>query len=46
MGITIKRFNKKWKIRIDEEWEFPEDEDFKNVLNQLIQQKAKFGELK
>jgi hypothetical protein len=43
--IGITQYQKKWRIRIEEEWEFPDFEAFKSTLDSMVAKKSEFGQL-
>ena len=45
MAINIKQRNSKWRIEINEDWEFKTKQDFERCLKQLVNFKAKNGQL-
>ena len=45
MGINLKHHNEKWRIEINEVWEFTSHEDFTGTLDKLIYMKDTFGKL-
>jgi len=44
--IKITMFENKWRIQIDEIWEFETQKELMKILNQLIDFKNKYGRLK
>lgn len=45
--IQIKTNQGKWRITIQtEEWEFPNQSDFKSTLDMLLSAKEKYGKLR
>jgi len=45
MALTVKMWNSRWRVVIDEEWEFEDLEDMQRVLNDLIKYKHFYGRL-
>ena len=43
--IKIKMHNKKWRIEINEEFEFPARLDMTTFLQQLLTDKERYGDL-
>ena len=46
MGLKIKQHEKKWRIEVQEEWEFETLKDMKETLDSLVSMKSKYGNLK
>lgn len=46
MGLNITQYDKKWRITINEQWEFKTKQDFERCLKKLIDYKSKYGQIR
>ena len=43
--IAVKQFNGKWRIEINETWEFETVQELLQIIQQLIEYKHAFGQI-